>query len=57
MWPAGEQDPGTPNLNVIPGRTSANLVICRLGAGGAVTISNPISECDVIGDVMGFFVD
>lgn len=56
VWPAGEQDPGTSNLNVIPGRVSANLVICRLGEEGAVTIANPVAECEVIGDVMGYFV-
>jgi uncharacterized protein (DUF1501 family) len=56
VWPAGEPDPGTSNLNVIPGRISANLVICRLGENGAVTISNPVSRCDVIGDVTGYFV-
>src|SRR5690606_1296663 len=56
VWPAGEADPGTSNLNVVPGRVSANLVICRLGADGAVTIANPVASCDVIGDVMGYFV-
>ncbi|MFP5489408.1 MAG: DUF1501 domain-containing protein [Acidimicrobiia bacterium] len=55
VWPAGEDDPGTSNLNVVPGRVSANLVICRLGADGAVTIANPIAECEVIGDVTGYF--
>ena len=44
-------------MNVAPGRTSANLVICRLGTGGSVTIASPEGECDVIGDVMGYFVD
>jgi hypothetical protein len=56
VWPSGETDPGTSNLNVAPGRVSANLVICRFGSDGAVTIANPVAACDVIGDVMGFFV-
>lgn len=56
VWPAGEPDPGTSNLNVVPGRISANLVICRLGEGGAVTIANPVADCDVIGDITGYFV-
>src|SRR5690606_18274068 len=34
-WPAGEDMPGTSNLNVLAGQTLANLVICRLGEGGA----------------------
>ena len=35
VWPAGEQDPGTSNLNVIPGRIAANppLAVRRLKAG------------------------
>lgn len=56
VWPAGEADPGTSNLNVVPGRVAANLVICRLGEDGSVVVANPVSECDVIGDVMGYFV-
>jgi uncharacterized protein (DUF1501 family) len=56
VWPDGEPDPGTSNLNVVPGRVSANLVICRLGANGAVTIANPVADCDVIGDVTGYYV-
>jgi hypothetical protein len=57
VWPAGEDDPGTSNLNLAPGQTIANLVICRLGEEGAVVIANPIANCDVIADVLGYFVD
>ncbi|MEO6570832.1 MAG: DUF1501 domain-containing protein, partial [Ilumatobacteraceae bacterium] len=56
VWPSGESDPGTSNLNLAPGQTIANLVICRVGEGGALTISNTIADCDVIADVMGYFV-
>jgi uncharacterized protein (DUF1501 family) len=57
VWPSGEPDPGTSNLNLLPGQTIANLVICRLGSGGAVTIANELSECEVIADVLGYFVE
>ncbi len=57
VWPAGEPNPGTSNLNLMPGQTIANLVICRLGEGGAVTIANELSECQVIADVLGYFVE
>lgn len=56
VWPAGEENPGTSNLNLAPGQTIANLVICRLGEGGALTIANEIAECQVIADVLGYFV-
>jgi hypothetical protein len=55
VWPAGETRPGTSNLNIVPGQTRANLVICRLGAGGAIEIANPRAETDVIADVLGYF--
>lgn len=56
VWPAGAAMPTTSNLNVVPGRAAANLVICRVGAGGSVSIASPRGECDVVGDVMGYFV-
>jgi uncharacterized protein (DUF1501 family) len=57
VWPHGEPDPGTSNLNLVPGQTIANLVICRLGDEGALTIANKLSECQVIADVLGYFVE
>ena len=55
VYPAGEPLPGTSNLNLVPGQTISNLVICRLGAGGALTIANPIGASDAIADVLGYF--
>jgi uncharacterized protein (DUF1501 family) len=57
VWPAGEEMPGTSNLNLLPGQTLANLVICRLGAGGALTLGNKLASCDVLADVTAYFVD
>ena len=57
VYPAGEQHPGTANLNLVPGRNISNLVVCRLGSGGALTIANIRANCDVIADVFGYFVD
>ena len=56
VWPSGESMPGTSNLNLVPGQTLANLVICRLGAGGALTFANKLADCDVLADVMAYFV-
>jgi uncharacterized protein (DUF1501 family) len=57
VWPAGVSVTGTSNLNVRTGQTLANLVVCRLGETGAVDISNANGECDVIADLLGYFVD
>ena len=39
------------------GQTVANLVICRLGAGGRGRYGEPDAACDLIADVLGYFVD
>lgn len=57
VWPDGETQPGTSNLNVTTGQTIANLVICRLGDGGALKLASPIAACDLVADVMGYFTD
>ncbi len=56
VWPRGGAAPDTSNLNVMGGQTLANLVICRLGDGGALTVANPVANCDVLADVLGYFV-
>ena len=57
VWPTGEAMPGTSNLNLLPGQTLANLVVCRLGAGGALTFANKLAESDVIADVFAYLVE
>lgn len=57
VWPHGEPQPFASNLNVVAGQTVANLVICRLGAGGALGVASPINACDLVADVLGYFGD
>jgi len=57
VWPTGQERGGTSNLNVQRGETLSNLVIAQLGDDGAVQIGNPVQECHVIADVMGYFID
>jgi hypothetical protein len=57
VWPNGEGQPPTSNLNVAGGQTVANLVICRLGSDGALRLASPVSPCDLIADVMGYFAE
>lgn len=57
VWPDGEDMPETSNLNAFAEQTTANLVICRLGASGALRFASPPAPCDLIADVLGYFVD
>lgn len=57
VWPFGEDRPGTSNLNVVPGQIIANLVICRIGDDGALALGNPVADCDVLADVLGYFIE
>jgi uncharacterized protein (DUF1501 family) len=57
VWPGTEGQPLTSNLNVVGGQTIANLVMCRLGADGAVQMASPISPCDLVADVLGYIAD
>ena len=57
VWPDGEDIPATSNLNTFAGHTVANLVICRLGSTGSLQFASPPAKCDLIADVLGYFVD
>ena len=41
----------------MPLQTLANLTICQLGEDGTLMVGNPKGQCDVIVDVVGYFVD
>lgn len=56
VWPKGGGEPSTSNLNLHAGQTVANLVICRIGEDRSVSLGNPIADCDLIADVLGYFV-
>jgi hypothetical protein len=55
VWPTGTALPDISNLNYDPGRNVPNLVLCKLGAGGAVSLVASGGELDVIADVVGCF--
>jgi len=57
VWPAGATQPGTSNLNFVPGQTVPNRVIVKLGTGGAVNFYDQFGHTDVIADVVGWFTD
>jgi len=53
--PAGEALPLASNLNFLAGQTVPNLVVVKVGAGGAVSLFNGGGPLDVIADVAGWF--
>jgi len=57
IYPKGESEPDTSNLNWVAGDTVANRVVVPVGAGGEISISNDLGTTDVIVDVNGYFTD
>ena len=55
VFPAGETQPVASNLNFTPGLTVPNLVIAKVGAGGAVSMFNSAGDTHLIADVAGWF--
>ncbi len=55
VCPSGMAMPDISNLNYDPGRNVPNLVVCKLGPDGAVSLVANAGELDVIADVVGCF--
>ena len=55
VCPSGMALPEISNLNYDPGRNVPNLVVCKLGPDGAVSLVANAGELDVIADVVGCF--
>ena len=55
LWPAGAAHPNVSNLNYVAGQTVPNLVVVKVGVGGAVSIANNAGSVDVIVDVVGYY--
>lgn len=55
VWPSGEAQPVISNLNYDAGRNVANLVVCKLGAGGRVSVFADSGDLDLLADVVGYF--
>ena len=57
VFPAGAAVPNTSNLNFAAGQTVPNMVMVKVGTGGAVGLVNKLGSVDVVADVMGWFPD
>lgn len=58
VWPSGDDRPTVSNLNYAPGRNTANLVLCKLGSNGRISLYAHAGELDtvanLVADVMGY---
>ena len=55
VYPSGVDRPTASNLNMQPGQTVPNLVIAKVGAGGAVDLFNSAGSSHLVADVVGWF--
>ncbi len=55
VWPTGESMPTASSLNYEAGVNTANLVIVKVGALGAVDLFNARGSTHLIADVVGYF--
>lgn len=55
MFPAGEAQPTTANLNFAPGQTVGNAVVSKVGVSDQVSIYNALGEVHVIVDLNGTY--
>jgi uncharacterized protein (DUF1501 family) len=55
VWPSDAPRPTASNLNLVPDRTTPNLVISKLAADGTVSIYNAAGQVHVLADVCGWF--
>lgn len=55
VWPSGEAMPSTSNLNFVAGKTVPNLVVAKVGAGGAVRVFNASGTTHLVVDIVGYF--
>ena len=55
VYPNGEARPFSSNLNPVPGAAIPNLVLARVGVGGAVNIFNNTGSVHLVADVVGYF--
>ncbi|MGI9644340.1 MAG: DUF1501 domain-containing protein, partial [Ilumatobacteraceae bacterium] len=57
VWPRGAPRPGVSALNYERNMVIPNLVVCKIGDGGAVSLFASDGEVDLLADVVGCFVD
>jgi hypothetical protein len=54
-WPNGRRRPAYPDLSVSAWRTTANLVVVRVGKKNRVRIANSKGSTHLVGDIVGYY--
>jgi hypothetical protein len=54
-WPYGSRRPAIPDLSVPAWRTTANLVVIRIGKKNLVRITNRSGSTHLVGDIVGYY--
>lgn len=54
-WPAGDSKPHVANLSYIAGDLVPNMVMCKVGAGGKISLEASSGDLDLVADVVGCF--
>jgi hypothetical protein len=55
VWPAGTTRPLASDLNYMAHQTVPNLVVVKVGSGGAVDFYNTAGSTDVVVDIVGWY--
>jgi hypothetical protein len=54
-WPNGKRRPAYPDLSVSAWRTTANLVVVRVGKKNRVKVTNSKGYTHLVGDIVGYY--
>ncbi|MFQ6170582.1 hypothetical protein ACK8HX_03155 [Oryzobacter sp. R7] len=54
-WPNGQPRPTASMLNLRPGQIAPNLVVVKVGTGGAISLYNSAGDVHLAADVVGWF--
>ena len=54
-YPTGDARPGTSNLNLVAGQTTAVLAVTKLGTDGRISLYNNSGNTQLIADITGWF--
>lgn len=54
-WPAGDAKPHVANLSYLTGDVVPNMVMCKVGSGGKISLEASSGDLDLVADVVGCF--
>lgn len=55
VYADGTSQPGTSNLNYVPGQLISNLIIAPVGSDGKIDLINHVGTTDVVVDISGYY--